>query len=180
MSLNVVIVSITALAMAAPGQSAGSDARTTAKTVIENSNPHSKACYRNALYGSDDFEAVRPCNLALENESLPTRHRAILHVNRGVILYNLGSYEDAVSDFSTALDLKINVIAKVLVNRGLSYEALHAERLARLDYESALAFNPDNAIAKRRLEELKKPVYERSKPPSRINAGNVGAPVAGI
>lgn len=101
-------------------------------------------------------------------------------MNRGVILYNLGDYDDAVADFSTALDLNINVKARVLANRGLAYEALGAEHLARTDYTAALAFNPDNKIAQRRLEELKKPIYERSRPPSRINAGNVQAPRTSI
>ena len=70
--------------------------------------------------------------------------------------------------------------AKVLVNRGLSYESIGADRLARVDYESALAFNPDNDTARRRLEELKKPIYERSRLPSRINAGLGPSPSVGI
>lgn len=167
------------LAMAAfgPGSSEG---ELVFKTVVQNKIPHFDDCYRNAADGGADYALLRPCDLALENASLTQRQTAILHVNRGVIRYNLGDYEDAIDDFSTALDLDINVKAKVLVNRGLSYEAVSAERLARVDYESALAFNPDNQTARRRLGELKKPVYERSRLPSRINAGRMAPPVAGI
>ncbi|WP_428407583.1 tetratricopeptide repeat protein [Hyphococcus sp.] len=172
-------MAFSALGQAGPSQGAKDDALVF-KTVIENTIPYFDDCYQNARDGGADYALLRPCNLALENEALTPRLTAIAHVNRGVIRYNLGDYEDAIEDFSAALDLDIHVKAKVLVNRGLSYEAANAERLARIDYESALAFNPDNETARRRLEELKKPIYERSKLPSRINAGVVAAPSAGI
>ncbi|MFC2951601.1 tetratricopeptide repeat protein [Marinicaulis aureus] len=179
MSLNISLWGAAMLAMAASGQDA-QDGTLVFKTVVQNAIPHFEDCYRNAADGGADYALLRPCDLALENETLTPRQTAILRVNRGVIRYNLGDYEDAIEDFSAALDLNINVKAKVLVNRGLSFEAVSAERLARLDYESALAFNPDNQTARRRLEELKKPIYERSRLPSRINAGRMFPPVAGI
>ncbi len=175
---------LAAMAFAALGQNGavqnGREETLVFKTVIENTIPYFDDCYRNARDGGADYALLRSCDLALENEALTRRLTAIAHVNRGVIRYNLGDYEDAIEDFSAALDLDIHVKAKVLVNRGLSYEAANAERLARIDYESALAFNPGNETARRRLEELKKPIYERSKLPARINAGVGPAPSAGI
>ncbi|MAW79757.1 MAG: hypothetical protein CMI63_05925 [Parvularcula sp.] len=168
-----------AMALAALGQN-GERGELIFKAVIDNEIPYYDDCYHNARDGDADYALLDPCDLALQNEALTARQTAILHVNRGVIRYNLGDYADAIDDFTMALDLKIHVKAKVLVNRGLSYEAAGAERMARVDYESALAFNPDNKTARRRLDELKKPIYERSKLPARINAGLGPVPSAGI
>lgn len=166
---------------AASGALAGrSDERFEVKTVIRNGAPEFEQCYQNALSGGGDYDNITPCDAALGTEALSQRKTAIVHVNRGVIFYNLGDYSSAADDFTKALDLGINVKAKVLVNRGLTFEALNEERLARRDYEAALAFNPDNRTAQRRLEELAKPLYERSRPPARINAGPVAGPSVGI
>lgn len=168
-------------ALAAPFTAAAKDPDITTKTVIGRKMPNFEKCYENALnLGGDDFDEIEPCNVALESEQLTPRRTAIVYVNRGVIYYNLGEYHLAVDDFSAALDGAIHVKAKVLVNRGLSYEALNEDQRARRDYQAALAFNPENITAKRRLEELEKPLYERSRPPSRINAGHISGPSVGI
>ena len=172
-------LALSVLALAAMTQNQQGE-RLEFRAVIENSNPYLQDCYLNARQSDADYDLLKPCDLALEDETLTPRKTAILHVNRGVIRYNLGDYEDAIDDFSAALDLDINVKAKVLVNRGLSYESLGADRRARRDYESALAFNPGNDTARRRLEELKKPIYERSRLPTRINAGVGFTPSVGI
>ena len=54
---------------------------------------------------------------------------------------------------------------------GLAHEALGNDSLARTDYQAALAVNPKNATAAERLNELKKPIYDRSKLPRRITVG---------
>ncbi|GJL90396.1 tetratricopeptide repeat protein [Hyphococcus sp.] len=159
---------------------AGQRDESVVRTVIENGNPQFQECYQNARDGGSTYDLLKPCDLALSQEKLTRRKTAIIHVNRGVIRYNLGEYVPAIEDFSAALDLGIHVRAKVLVNRGLSFEALKDDPQAARDYEAALAFNPDNITAKRRLEELQKPIYERSRTPSRINAGDAIGPAVGI
>ena len=132
--------------------------------------PLMDACYRMAIDGATGAEGLEPCDRSLANEPLTDRRRAVVHANRGVVQFNSGDYGAAAEDFTAALDLGINVRARILVNRGLCFEALRYDSLARADYEAALSFNPDNAVALRRLEELKKPTFERSGVPRRITA----------
>lgn len=136
------------------------------KIIIGVKPPLQQACYENARNQLANYEALAPCDQALATEKLSQRKIAVTHVNRGVIYYNLREYEAAVQDFSQALKLNIFVRAKTLVNRGLAYEAL-----AKADYAAALIANPDNATAQRRLNELEKPVYDRTHVPKKIRAG---------
>ncbi|MEE2691002.1 MAG: tetratricopeptide repeat protein [Pseudomonadota bacterium] len=138
--------------------------------MIGDELPMMTACYRSAVDGAVGEDGLEPCNRSLSGEPLSDRKRAIVHANRGVVQFNSGDYAAAIEDFTAALDLGINVRARILVNRGLCYEALRYDALARADYQAALAFNPDNAAAKRRLEELEKPAFERVGVPRRITA----------
>lgn len=138
--------------------------------IIGPAFPLMEACYRMAVDGAVGAEGLEPCNRSLANEPLTDRLRSIVYANRGVVQFNSGDYGAAAEDFTAALDLGINVRARILVNRGLCFEALRYDSLARADYEAALDFNPDNEIALRRLEELKKPTFERSGVPRRITA----------
>ena len=150
------------------------------KIVIGKKAPLADACYENARDAFEDYEALEPCNLSLENEPLMQRRRAGVYANRGVIYYNIGEYESAIEDFTASLDLNINVVAKVRTNRGLAYEALGYEALARTDYIAALNHDPDYADASDRLKELEKPIYDRSRLPRKIRVEAPAAPVAGI
>ena len=114
---------------------------------------------------------MEDCDKALETETLSPRKTVAAHVNRGVIYYNLGEYEAALEDFTHALDLDVHAHAKTLVNRGLTYEALSYDALAKADYKAALALRPGNRTALRRLEQLDKPLYERTRIPKTITAG---------
>ncbi|MEZ5893887.1 MAG: tetratricopeptide repeat protein [Parvularculaceae bacterium] len=169
--------SLVAMAAAAGGTAQES---TDYKIIVGDEKPQFHACYQNAADGGAEYEFLKPCEAALASEDLSPRDEAIVYVNRGVIYYNLGEYDRAVEDFSAALDHDVHAKAKTLVNRGLSYEALGADRLARFDYAAALAYNADNPTALRRLKELEKPLYERSRVPSRINAGPVIHGAVGI
>ena len=137
--------------------------------------PHHSACYDHARNGVATYDAVEDCDKALETETLSPRKTVAAHVNRGVIYYNLGEYEAALEDFTYALDLDVHAHAKTLVNRGLTYEALSYDALAKADYKAALALRPDNQTALRRLEQLDKPLYERTRIPKTITAGSPAA-----
>ena len=151
-------------AAAAPAQEEGIGA----KTVVGNRFPLYLQCFENARDGDIGPEALTPCNQSLEEEGLSQRRTAIAHANRGVIQFNIGDYAAAITDYTTALRLGINVQARILANRGLAHEALGNDALARADYQAALVINPKNATAASRLEELKKPLYDRSKLPRKI------------
>lgn len=150
------------------------------KIVLGDKTPLADACYENARDGLEDHEALEPCNVSLESEPLSQRRRAGVHANRGVIYYNIGEYEASVSDFSSSLELGINVEAKIRVNRGLSFEALGYESLARADYAAALVINPSHPIASERLKELRKPLYERARQPRKITVEAQSDPMTGI
>ena len=150
------------------------------KIILGKKTPLADACYENARDALEDYEALEPCNLSLENEPLTQRRRAGVHANRGVIYYNIGEYESAIEDFTASLDLEINVVAKVRTNRGLAYEALGYESLARTDYIAALNHDPNYADASDRLKELEKPIYDRSRLPRKIRVEAPAAPIAGI
>lgn len=141
-----------------------------AGVVIGDRFPLSTLCYENARDGALGAEALLPCDQSLQTEQLSGRRRAVVYTNRGVINFNSGDYEASAVDFTAALDLGIFLRARVLVNRGLAYEVLRYEALARADYRAALEISPGNDTAKRRLAELEKPLYERTQIPRRITA----------
>lgn len=166
--ISIILASVL-VAAANVGARAG-DSEIISKTVIGEKTPLFHLCFENARDGDIDPGALEPCDRSLAEEQLTPRRTAIVHANRGVVQFNLGDYEAAVADFSAALRLGIHVQAKIYANRGLAYEALRYDALARADYQAALVVNSHNAIAKRRLEELKKPRYDRSNLPRKITA----------
>lgn len=170
---------IVGIAVFASGAWAGDD-RAVNKVVIGNETPLYQKCYENARDSLSSSDALEPCNRALQEEALTRRKTAIVYANRGVVQFNLGDYQAAVSDFTASLDHNINLKARIYANRGLSYEALQYEALARADYQAALSHDQDNDIASRRLQELEKPLYERSKLPRKITAEAPALTDAGI
>ncbi|GEM_PF-6224814 len=64
---------------------------------------------------------------------------------RGFAHYNIGHYEEAVSDYSMALLMTCD--ARVLFNRALAYKKLHRYREALQDLDKALRLNADNVYA---------------------------------
>ncbi|MEM9495671.1 MAG: hypothetical protein AAGA09_06670 [Pseudomonadota bacterium] len=145
---------------------------------IGNGETARSRCFENARDGNIAPDTLTPCNTAINDDALTTRQRAIAYANRGVVNYNIGDYDAAALDFTAALDLEIHVVAKMHVNRGLAYEALGLDALARADYRAALAVNDENVTARQRLDELKKPLYERARAPRRITteAPRIGGP----
>lgn len=146
------------------------------RIVVGVSNPLAIECYENARDELTGAAAVEPCNASLENESPGKRRQAVVYANRGVILYNSGDYEAAVDDFTASLDLGIFVPARILTNRGLAYEALRYDALAKADYQRALLLNGNEERARLRLEELKKPYFDRSRIPHKISVEAPAAP----
>lgn len=140
------------------------------RVVIGERFPLADACYQNARDGVTGGDGLAPCDQSLKSEQLTKRRRAIVHANRGVVQYNSGDYAAAIGDFSASLDLGVYASSQVHANRGLAYEVLRFEALARADYQEALNFNPKNDLARRRLAELDKPFLERSQIPRRITA----------
>ena len=150
------------------------------KIILGHKTPLADICYKNARDGLENYEAAEPCNTSLESEPLNRHRRAGVHANRGVIYYNIGEYELSIEDFTASLELDINVVAKIRTNRGLAFEALGYDNLARSDYAAALVHNPDYTVASERLQELRKPVYERSRQPRKITVEAPESSMPGI
>jgi|GEM_PF-4335872 len=167
---NVIFPTAFCAALAGLGGFAAAQTDDGIKVVIGNNLPLFTQCFENARDGETGFEALEPCDQSLQQENLSPRKTAIVHANRGVIYFNLGDFEAAVNDFSASLDLGIHLRAQLHANRGLAYEALRLDALARADYKAALAIKDTQPTALRRLEELSKPLYERSGVPRRITA----------
>jgi predicted O-linked N-acetylglucosamine transferase (SPINDLY family) len=63
------------------------------------------------------------------------------HCNLGNVFLNLGSYEQAIESYSTALKLKSNY-EEALYSRGLAYQRVSQLDQAEADYSGALNINP--------------------------------------
>ena len=146
------------LAMAAPPD-------TDTRTVIVGGEDRAADCYEAARRGEGSLAAVAACDEAIEGAAFAI-NRTASRVNRGVVHYNGARYAEAVADFSGVIDAG-TASARVLVNRGLAYEQMgrnerRYDALAAADYARALERQPRNRVARRRLDELAKPVLERT------------------
>jgi tetratricopeptide (TPR) repeat protein len=71
---------------------------------------------------------------------------AIEYYNRGVVYVDLGKYQLALDDYSSAIRINPDY-AKAYNNRGGVYVDLGKYQLALDDYSSAIRINPDDAKA---------------------------------
>lgn len=110
-------------------------------TVI-GSNADAIACYRAADSERARPEAVPACTAALRDGDLMMRDVMATHVNRGIVLFRLERFEEAIADFDAALALQPGQ-PDALVNKGITMLAGGAgidESLAMI--EAGLANGP--------------------------------------
>jgi len=86
--------------------------------------------------------ALRAYDKAIQNAK---EEDAFLYNNRASVLCNLGRYEDAIQDFTTALSIEWTY--RVFANRGLAQNENGAHEAARWDGIAAMHLNPDGADA---------------------------------
>ena len=68
------------------------------------------------------------------------------HIRRGNRHYHAGEYEDAVAEYTQAIDLDSN-IAAAYYNRGVAYTKLGKYAEAIADYDQAITLDPQDAVA---------------------------------
>lgn len=73
------------------------------------------------------------------------------YLNRGNSKFFQGRLDEAIDDFTHAIDLKIDRVAAAYYNRGLAYAAEGRFEAAKADLESALTADPDFKQAKDQL-----------------------------
>jgi len=91
-------------------------------------------CSKAALRGRSDRESIELCNLALTTEMLDTHDKAGTYINRGVMKMRARAYNDAHSDFDSAIQLAPK-IGEGWVNRGALFiaEKRYQEGLADIN-----------------------------------------------
>lgn len=96
-----------------------------------------------------------------------------LYVNKGVALYHLKEYGEAVEALTKVISNR-NTIHTAAVEsayrfRGLAYEELDETEKALSDYQNLLRYNPDRKEIKKRVNELELQL-EDAKPKSRLSS----------
>lgn len=81
-------------------------------------------CYHNAAMHQYDMAALRDCNAAFDHNMMDRDTRARTHVNRAVILMNMGQPLSAVRDLEDAVDLGFN-LPEVQLNFSAAYVRLN-------------------------------------------------------
>ncbi len=94
-----------------------------------------------------------------------------LYVNRGVALYHMKLYEEAVEAFKKVITNQNAVNTAALESayhfRGMAYERLGDITRAASDYQKLLRYNPDRKDIKKHLADLQEQI-EEEKPKSRL------------
>jgi tetratricopeptide (TPR) repeat protein len=72
---------------------------------------------------------------------------ALVYLCRGFTKYVLGQLEDAINDYTLAIEFKLNKPAKVFNLRGRAYHKLEQFEKSREDYTQALILDPRSAHA---------------------------------
>ena len=123
-------------------------------------------CY-NAVGRYDD--ALKAANDGLKKNDEFTN----LYVNRGVALYNLGRYDDAIEDFNRVLIHRNNVNTAAIEAthryKGLAFEKLGRIEEAITDYKMLLRYDPQSAGVKEHIAKLEADLeYENANPLTRL------------
>jgi tetratricopeptide (TPR) repeat protein len=107
-------------------------------------------------------EAIRECDLAIENEVLSPHDLAATHVNRGVLYLATQNFATAKRDFDEAIRIEPG-LGEAYVNRGAALIGMGQYRDGIADIDRGLALNPgepekawfNRALAEERLDDLK-------------------------
>lgn len=109
-----------------------------------------------------DAEAMRQCDLAIEDEVLAPHELAATHVNRGVLYLAQQAYAKAKLDFDAAVRIEPG-LGEAYVNRGAALIGLGKNREGIAEIDKGLSLNPtepekayfNRALADERLDDLK-------------------------
>lgn len=107
-------------------------------------------------------EAIRQCDLAIEEDVLTPHDLAATYVNRGVLFLASQDYASAKRDFDKAVSIEPG-LGEAYVNRGAALIGLGRERDGIADINKGLGLNAmepekayfNRALAEERLDDLK-------------------------
>ena len=105
--------------------------------------------------GTPRSDALKACDLALENEVLSVHDLAATHVNRGVLFLASARYVDARRDFDAAARIEPS-LGEAYVNRGAALIGEGRDAEGIMDIDKGLALNasePEKAYYNRALAE---------------------------
>jgi len=85
-------------------------------------------------------DKLKYCTIALEDRKLKRRDRAATYINRGILQMVLEHYQDALSDYHSAMDL-MPKLPEAYVGRGNFYFIENEYERAIADYSKALELN---------------------------------------
>jgi tetratricopeptide (TPR) repeat protein len=140
--------------------------------------------YAHKAYGKDEYDAAyeRYASLAADAQGKDSRSL----YNMGVISYRQKEYEKAKFCFEKSADVpELSSAQRVQLhyNLGKTYEKLQQYDDAEKNYDTVLSYDPDNELAQRAKEELKKKREQReqeqkasetSEPAEQANDDNEG------
>jgi len=92
------------------------------------------------------------------------------YLNRGNSRFYQKRFEDAVADYTRAIDLKIDRLGAAYYDRSLAYGVLGRLDEAKADLEASLEADPDFAPAKSQLAALNKVLKQQSTAPEMESA----------
>ncbi|VAV96853.1 hypothetical protein MNBD_ALPHA06-281, partial [hydrothermal vent metagenome] len=90
-----------------------------------------------AKSGRSNQEALKICNLAIENIVANRADMAATYVNRGIVRANRRDFDGAIADYASALRLNPD-LAEVFANRGTIYIQTNQYNLALGEFDRAL------------------------------------------
>lgn len=111
---------------------------TAATTVI--GSPRAESCFNSARDGFDTLPSIAQCTSAIQEDVLARHDLAATHVNRGIIYSRRGRHEEALKDFTRALDME-NALVHALINRGNVLVRMKRFQEALADYDQAVFYS---------------------------------------
>ena len=76
------------------------------------------------------------------------------YVGRGNVYFQAEQFDEAIADYTEALDLGLGRAHLALLNRGMAYEAQGRLEQAETDFREAVALAPEWPLAQQKLESL--------------------------
>lgn len=141
-----------------------------AQTIVTLGKGYAHDCFVYAKAGTDPFDGVGVCDMALKEEVLTTKDRAATFDNRGVMLDMLGKTDKAADDFHMAISLN-PALGDPHVNLGsmMIKQKRYTEALAEINTGLDLGMSfphigyYDRAIAEEMMGSYKAAYYDFKK-----------------
>lgn len=144
--------------------------RAVAQTIVSRDTGYAHDCFVYAKSGTDPYDGVETCNLAIQREALSRKDLAATYDNRGVMLDQLGRTEPAADDFHKSISI-YKELGDPYVNLGsmLIKERNYEDAIEQINHGIALGVSfpfigyYDRAIAEELSGHFKESYYDFKK-----------------